>query len=248
MATSLDEAVEQLFVGWTPAPPASDHTSYGTSPNASLPHHNYKPSAHSKKPTSANTVQSSAKPQDAEAAAGQSQTSLLKKNQGANEGWGEWESPFNSGSTSPDTCSQGPAAATPGLVGIPAWRAKTSGHDQAGLAAAPQQQHAKTNHAADSFLRSVCTYPVMYAVFQEERLTIHTICTVEAAYSLSLRITELYVKPEASVSACMSLLKLVSLKFQQYDDCWCNPSYPAIVLEPSICPGCLLRDRLPVQQ
>ena len=49
MATSLDEAVEQLFVGWTPAPPAPDHASYESSPNPCVHHCIHKSSAHSRK-------------------------------------------------------------------------------------------------------------------------------------------------------------------------------------------------------
>lgn len=82
MATSLDETVEQLFVGWTPAPPAADHTPPGPNP---LPKHNNK----------RNMRLSEAKRQ-AEAAD--------KENAGHARGdsWDDWGSSFGSRSPSPD--------------------------------------------------------------------------------------------------------------------------------------------------
>ena len=111
MATSLDEAVEQLFVGWTPAPPAADHSSYNPSPPTTfLNHHSHNNSQHSSRELSA-----AANPPPVETAA-----SPPTGEQAANEGWGTWESPFDSGSTSPDTCSQSPNETN---VAIAAWRA-----------------------------------------------------------------------------------------------------------------------------
>ncbi len=131
MATSLDEAVEQLFVGWTPAPPAPDHASYESSPNPSVRHCIHKPSAHSRKlsaaaaqgiPTSikAHTVEPSTIHQTAD--------------QGACDSWGEWDSPFDSGSTSPETSSQSRNGDACGDA-IPAWHANQMNGAQ------QQQQH-----------------------------------------------------------------------------------------------------------
>lgn len=138
MATSLDEAVEQLFVGWTPAPPAPDHTSYETSPSAPMHHRIQKPSGNSQRSVaaSANGMQTCAGPQLIEPAAAQQ-----KADQKASDGWGEWESPFDSASTSPDSSSQGhnPNA----QVAIPAWRA-----DDVGGAQPAQHQHVRSHVSA----------------------------------------------------------------------------------------------------
>ena len=135
MATSLDEAVEQLFVGWTPAPPAADHASYESSPNPSVHHCIHKSSAHSRKlsaaaaqgiPTSINahTVEPSTTHQTAD--------------QGACDSWGEWDSPFDSGSTSPETSSQSRSGDACGIP-TPARHA-----DQ--MNGAQQQQHSDMRH------------------------------------------------------------------------------------------------------
>ncbi len=136
MATSLDEAVEQLFVGWTPAPPAPDHASYESSPDPSVRHCIHKPSAHSRKlsaaaaegtPTStkAHTVEPSITHQTAE--------------QGACDSWGEWDSPFDSSSTSPETSNQSRSGDACGIA-IPAWHAdQMNGAQQ-------QQQHSNMRH------------------------------------------------------------------------------------------------------
>ena len=119
MATSLDEAVEQLFVGWTPAPPASDHHQYNTFCDSSAQHNNRNTSTQTQEPTptTVKSVQMHAKAQAVKPAATQPET-----DQACADGWGEWASPFNSGSTSPDACSQSPSVSAQDQHAIPAWR------------------------------------------------------------------------------------------------------------------------------
>ena len=140
MATSLDEAVEQLFVGWTPAPPAPDHASYESSSNQSVRHCIHKSSAHSQK-NSAAAAQGI--PTSIKAHAVEPSTIDQKANQGECDSWGGWDSPFDSGSTSPETSSQSRNGDACGIA-IPAWRANQMNGAQ--QQQQQQQQHADTRH------------------------------------------------------------------------------------------------------
>ncbi|DBA67588.1 TPA: hypothetical protein ACH3X2_001857 [Trebouxia sp. C0005] len=119
MATSLDEAVEQLFVGWTPAPPAPDHACYESSPNPSVRHCIHKSLAHSQN-SSAAAAQGI--PTSIKAHTVESSTTHQTVDQGACDSWGEWDSPFDSGSTSPEMSSQSRFGDACGIA-IPAWHA-----------------------------------------------------------------------------------------------------------------------------
>ncbi|KAL3130619.1 hypothetical protein ABBQ38_008013 [Trebouxia sp. C0009 RCD-2024] len=102
MATTLDEAMENFFEGWTPAPPAADHTPFHSS------YHRYQ--SHS---TAAH--QSTGKMHEEAAAAPSSQK------HGVNDDWEEWESPFHSKSASPNMENQNPNDSDQARTGISAW-------------------------------------------------------------------------------------------------------------------------------
>ena len=143
MATSLDEAVEQLFVGWTPAPPAPDHVSYDNSADRHF---------HRKRPLTAKDKSAqSASPQAEATPSGKLNFDAQPADrQAAGTEWEDWESPFGSSSASPEACSgprtdriQSPAAASaqhPDPVAC--------AQDTAQLSAAPERQNmVKSAHA-----------------------------------------------------------------------------------------------------
>ena len=103
MATSLDTTVEQLFEGWTPAPPASDHT-------PPLRPHLHK---HNKQ-TAAKTPQAE---QTAESA------DLDGAHASQTDGWDDWGSSFGSRSPSPDVLPSQPSVFSQQQSSIAAWRA-----------------------------------------------------------------------------------------------------------------------------
>ena len=115
MATSLDEAMEHFFEGWTPAPPAADHSPFN---NPSYrPHSGHRGSA-LHQPSSKMLLS-----QGQSAALAQKAATTSSQRQGAGDGWEEWESPFHSRSTSPDAENQCPNDHAQLDTGISAWRA-----------------------------------------------------------------------------------------------------------------------------
>lgn len=117
MATSLDEAMEHFFDGWTPAPPAPDHDSFHCSSYSQ--HLRHRVSAQRQSKGSTNLPPAQAAQAEEEAAAPSSQ----KAGTGSGDGWDEWESPFQSRSNSPDVENQSPNDPGQADTGIAAWRA-----------------------------------------------------------------------------------------------------------------------------
>lgn len=119
MATTLDTTVEQLFEGWTPAPPASDHT---PPLRPQLHKHNRKAAA-----------QHSQAEQTAES------TDVDGGHASQTDGWDDWGSSFGSRSPSPDVLPSQSSAFSQQQSSIAAWRAAESGAQQP---SEQQQTHA----------------------------------------------------------------------------------------------------------
>lgn len=113
MATSLDEAMENFFEGWTPAPPAADHTSYHCSPYHRYQHHSN---------TAAHQLPCKVAALDVRSAHHEEDSAQSNQEQGANDDWEEWDSPFQSRSTSPNMENQDPNDSRQTGSGILAWR------------------------------------------------------------------------------------------------------------------------------
>ena len=136
MATSLDEAVEQLFVGWTPAPPASDHVSYDNSADRHF---------HRKRQLTANDKSAqSASPQTEAAPSGKLNFDAQSADrQATGNEWEDWESPFGSSAASPEACS-GPCtdqAQSAIVASAQQVHASASAQDTAQSSAAPERQN-----------------------------------------------------------------------------------------------------------
>lgn len=115
MATTLDEAMENFFEGWTPAPPAADHTSFHS------PYHRYQSHGSTAASQSTGKMALSARPEEAAA---------LPSNQKheVNDDWEEWESPFHSKSASPNVENQDPNDNEQAGNGISAWHGCSPDH------------------------------------------------------------------------------------------------------------------------
>lgn len=113
MATTLDEAMENFFEGWTPAPPAADHTPFHSS------YHRYQ--NHSNPAVHQSTGNMAVSAQHEEAAAAPS-----NQKQGRSADWEEWESPFHSKSASPNVENQNPNDSGQAGTGISAWHGRSA--------------------------------------------------------------------------------------------------------------------------
>ena len=118
MATTLDEAMENFFEGWTPAPPAADHTPFHSSSYYRYQNHSNSAAHWSTGKRALSGVQSA---HHAEVAAQSNQ------NKGANDDWDEWESPFQSKSCSPNIENENPNDSRRAGSGISAWHAHSPG-------------------------------------------------------------------------------------------------------------------------
>lgn len=122
MATSLDEAMENFFEGWTPAPPAADHTPFHSSSYHRYRHHSSSAAHQSPCKVSLSVVQSAHR----EEACAQS-----KQQQGVTDDWPDWESPFESRSISPNMENQNPNDSKQAGSGILAWHSPGRRHCEA---------------------------------------------------------------------------------------------------------------------
>ena len=122
MATSLDEAMETFFEGWTPAPPAADHTPFHSSSYHCYRHHS-SPAAHQ---SPCKVLMSDAQSAHYEEAAAQSH-----QQQGVTNDWEDWESPFQSRSTSPNMENQDPNDSKRAGSAILAWHSPGRKHCEA---------------------------------------------------------------------------------------------------------------------
>ena len=108
MATTLDEAMENFFEGWTPAPPAADHSSFHT------PYHRYQGHSNAAHQSKGKLTLSAVHEEAAAAPSNQKH--------GVSNDWEEWESPFHSNTASPNMENQNPNDSGQAGTGISAWR------------------------------------------------------------------------------------------------------------------------------
>ena len=122
MATSLDEAMENFFEGWTPAPPAADHTPFHSSSYHRYRHHSSSASNQSPRKVLLSDAQS---PHHEEAVV------HSNRQQEVTDDWEDWESPFQSRSTSPNMENQDPNDSRKARSGILAWHSPGRKHCEA---------------------------------------------------------------------------------------------------------------------